>query len=152
MIFRHKGFGNIPSSRLDSHRNSVQNGMVERFTAFMATIFLPNLDFYAAATFCPLDGNDKKEQKTQKLQKAGQGTAGTTKLWESEGKLLESARKPSESANSVKIEPERAPEMMQKNWKSLPNGRQQEPQRGGAKRHPLGAVPKAPPRCLPFGK
>ena len=31
-----------------------------------------------------------------------------------------------------KIEPERAPEMMQKHRKSLPNGRQQEPQGGGA--------------------
>ena len=62
----------MPSSRLDSHRNSVQNGMVERFTAFMATIFVPNFNFYAAATFCPLDGNGKKEQKTKKLRKAGQ--------------------------------------------------------------------------------
>ena len=56
----------MPSSRLDSHRNSVQNGMVERFTAFMATIFVPNFNFYAAATFCPLDGTGKKEQKTVK--------------------------------------------------------------------------------------
>ena len=30
----------MPSSRLDSHRNSVQFGMVERFTAFTATIFI----------------------------------------------------------------------------------------------------------------
>ena len=51
----------MPSSRLDSHRNSVQNGMVETFTAFVATIFVPNFNFYAAATFCPLDGNGKKE-------------------------------------------------------------------------------------------
>ena len=72
MTFRNKGFGEMPSSRLDSHRNSVQNGMVERFTAFMATIFVPNFNFYAAATFCPLDGNGKKEQKTKKLRKAGQ--------------------------------------------------------------------------------
>ena len=62
----------MPSSRLDSHRISVQNGMVERFTAFMATIFVPNFDFYAAATFCPLDENGKKEQKTKKLRKVGQ--------------------------------------------------------------------------------
>ena len=31
----------MPSSRLDSHRNSVQNGIVERFTAFAATTFAP---------------------------------------------------------------------------------------------------------------
>ena len=62
----------MPSSRLDSHRNSVQNGMVERFTAFMAPIFVQNFNLYAAATFCPLDGNGKKDQKTKKLQKAGQ--------------------------------------------------------------------------------
>ena len=49
-------------------------------------------------------------------------------------------------------ESERAPEMRQKHRKSLPNGRQQEPQGGGAKRRPLGAAPKAPPCCLPFGK
>ena len=36
MTFQNKGFGEMPSSRLDSHRNSVQNGMVEKFTAFMA--------------------------------------------------------------------------------------------------------------------
>ena len=42
MTFRNKGFGEMSSSRLDSHRNSVQNGMVERVTAFMATIFVQN--------------------------------------------------------------------------------------------------------------
>ena len=42
--------------------------------------------------------------------------------------------------------------MDQKHRKSLPNGRQQEPQGGGAKRRPLGAAPKAPPCCLRFGK
>ena len=42
----------MPSSRLDSHRNSVQNGMVDRFTAFMATIFEQNLSFYVSATVC----------------------------------------------------------------------------------------------------
>ena len=62
----------MPSSRLDSHRNSVQNGMVERFTAFTATIFMPSFSFYVAATFCPLDGNCKNKQKTKKLRKAGQ--------------------------------------------------------------------------------
>ena len=36
--------------------------------------------------------------------------------------------------------------------KSLPTGRQQEPQGGGAKRRPLEAAPKAPPCCLPFVK
>ena len=51
-----------------------------------------------------------------------------------------------------KIEPERVPKMDQKHRKSLPNGRQQEPQGGGAKCRPLGAAPKAPPCCLPFGK
>ena len=66
----------MPSSRLDSHRNSVQNGMVERFTAFTATIFVPNFSFYVAATFCPLDGNCKNEQKTKKLREAGQGLGG----------------------------------------------------------------------------
>ena len=59
----------MPSSRLDSHRNSMQNGMVERFTAFMATIFVPNFKFYAAATFCPLDGNDKRSKKLKNFEK-----------------------------------------------------------------------------------
>ena len=72
MTFQNKGFGEMPSSRLDSHRNSVQFGMVESFTAFTATIFVPIFSFYAAATFCPLDGNCKNEQKTKKLRKAGQ--------------------------------------------------------------------------------
>ena len=61
MTFQNKGVGEMPSSRLDSHRNSVQNGMAERLTAFMATIFVPNFNLYAAATFCPLDGNGKKD-------------------------------------------------------------------------------------------
>ena len=77
MTLRNEGFGEMPSSRLDSHRNSVQNGMVERFTAFMAAIFVPNFNFYAAATFCPLDGNGKKEQETKKLRKAGQDISKT---------------------------------------------------------------------------
>ena len=51
MTFQNKGFGEMPSSRLDSHQNSVQNGMVERFTAFMATIFVPNFNVDAATTF-----------------------------------------------------------------------------------------------------
>ena len=45
-----------------------------------------------------------------------------------------------------------APKIKPKHRKSLPNGRQREPQGGGAKRRPLGAAPKAPPCCLPFGK
>ena len=61
----------MPSSRLDSHRNSVQNGMVERFTAFKATIFVPNFSFYVAATFCPLDGNCKNDNKNSKTSRSG---------------------------------------------------------------------------------
>ena len=45
-----------------------------------------------------------------------------------------------------------APEIMPKHKKSLPNGRQQEPQGGGAKRRPIEAAPQAPPCCLRFGK
>ena len=45
MTFQNKGLGEMPSARLDSHRDSVQNGMVEKFTAFMATIFVPNFRF-----------------------------------------------------------------------------------------------------------
>ena len=56
----------MPSSRLDSHRNSVQNGMVENVTVFMATISVPNFSFYVAATFCPLDGNTAKAHKRTK--------------------------------------------------------------------------------------
>ena len=41
------------SSRLDSHRNSVQNGMVEKVTAFMTTIFVPIFRFYVTAIFLP---------------------------------------------------------------------------------------------------
>ena len=45
MTFQNKGFGKIPSARLDSHRHSVQNGTVESFPAAMATIFINFLDF-----------------------------------------------------------------------------------------------------------
>ena len=45
MTFQNKGFGKIPSARLDSHQNSVQNGMVESFPAATATIFMNFLDF-----------------------------------------------------------------------------------------------------------
>ena len=74
MTFRNKGFGEMPSSPLDSHQNSVQNGTVERLIALMATIFVLNFNFYAAATLCPLDGNGKTDNKNIKnLRKAGQG-------------------------------------------------------------------------------
>ena len=75
MTLQNNGCGEMSSSRLDSHRNSVQNGMVERFTAFTATIFVPNFSFYVAATFCPLDGNCKNDQKTKKLREEGQDAA-----------------------------------------------------------------------------
>ena len=74
MTFQNKGFGEMPSSRLDSHRNSVQNCMVESFWALTATVFVPNLSFYVTATFCPLDGNCKNEQKTKKLREVGQAS------------------------------------------------------------------------------
>ena len=51
MTFQNKGFGEMPSSRLDSHRNAMQNGMVEKFTAFTATIFMPIFRFFVTATF-----------------------------------------------------------------------------------------------------
>ena len=70
--FRNKGSGEMPSSRLDSHRNSVQVGMVEKITALTATIFVPNFSFHVAANFCPLYGNCKNDQQTKKLRKAGQ--------------------------------------------------------------------------------
>ena len=75
MTLKNKGVGELPSQRLDSHQNSVQNGMVERFTVFMATISVQNFNFYATATSCPLDENAKKDQKTKKLRKAGQAMA-----------------------------------------------------------------------------
>ena len=37
ILEQNKGSGEMPSSRLDSHRNSRQFGMVERFTAFIGT-------------------------------------------------------------------------------------------------------------------
>ena len=45
MTFQNKGFGKIPSAGLDSHRSSVQNGMVESFPAATATIFMNFFDF-----------------------------------------------------------------------------------------------------------
>ena len=45
MTFQDKGFGKIPSARLDSHQNSVQNGLVKSFPALTPTIFMNFLDF-----------------------------------------------------------------------------------------------------------
>ena len=45
MTFQNKGFGEMPSARLDSHRNSVQNGMVESSGHFTGTIFVNFFDF-----------------------------------------------------------------------------------------------------------
>ena len=64
----------MPSSRLDSRRNSVQNGMVEKFTAFMATIFVPNFRFYVTATFCrprfPKTSSSQKRSHRNSVQNA----------------------------------------------------------------------------------
>ena len=62
----------MPSPRLDSHRNSVQNGVVERFTAFTATIFVPNLNFVCHRHFSPNRRKRQKRTKKTKLRKAGQ--------------------------------------------------------------------------------
>jgi len=53
---------------------------------------------------------------------------------------------------SRKIEPEWASEVRPKHMTSLPNEENKKPQGGGAKRRLLGAAPKAPPCCFPFGK
>ena len=67
----------MPSSRLDSHRNSVQNGMVEKFTAFMATVFVPNFRFYVTATFCrprfPKASSSQKRSRRNSVQNAPVG-------------------------------------------------------------------------------
>ena len=64
----------MPLSRLDSHQNSVQNGMVEKFTAFMATIFVPNFRFYVTATFCrprfPKTSSSQKRSRRNSVQNA----------------------------------------------------------------------------------
>ena len=74
MPFQNKGFGEMPSSRLDSHLNPVQNGMVEKFTAFMATIFVPNFRVYVTATFCrprfPKTSSSKKCSCQNSVQNA----------------------------------------------------------------------------------
>ena len=45
MTLQNKGFGEMPSARLDSRRNSVQNGVVESFPALTGTIFVNFFDF-----------------------------------------------------------------------------------------------------------
>ena len=45
MTFQNKGVGEMPSARLDSRRNSVQNGVVESFPALTGTIFVNVFDF-----------------------------------------------------------------------------------------------------------
>ena len=40
MTFQNQGFGEMPSARLASHRNSVQNGVVESFPTLTGTIFV----------------------------------------------------------------------------------------------------------------
>ena len=79
----------------------------------------------------------------------------TRKLHESCPKVARGLRKsPSQKKErgKAKIDPEWAPEMKQKHRKSLPNGRQQPKGAAHEARCPLGAAPKAPPCCLPFGK
>ena len=44
-IFQNKGFGKIPSARLDSHQNSVNNGPDESFPALTATILVNFLKY-----------------------------------------------------------------------------------------------------------
>ena len=45
MTSQNTGFGETPSSRLDSHRNSVQNGIVDSSGHFTGTIFVNFFDF-----------------------------------------------------------------------------------------------------------
>ena len=45
MTFQNNGFGKMPSARLDSHQNSVQNGVVVSFPALAATISVNFLTF-----------------------------------------------------------------------------------------------------------
>ena len=100
---QNKGFGEMPSARLDSHRNSVQNGVVESFPAPTGTIFVNVFDFWFFLTFF------------------------ASFFWQNQQSPL---NKPPGEGNSQnrqtlsKIEPERVPEMRPKHRKSLPNGRQ----------------------------
>ena len=59
----------MPSSRLDSHRKSVQNGMVERFTAFMATIYVPNFNCMPPPLFAHLTETAKSSNKLKNFEK-----------------------------------------------------------------------------------
>ena len=63
MIFRKNCFDEILSSQLDSHRNSVHNGMVEKLNALMATIFVTNFRFYVTATFADPDSQKRRRRK-----------------------------------------------------------------------------------------
>ena len=69
LTFRNKGFGEMPSSRLNSNRNSVQNGMVERFTAFMATIFASNFNCMPPPLFAHLTETAKRSKKLKSFEK-----------------------------------------------------------------------------------
>ena len=115
MAFQNKGFGEMPSARLDSHRNSVQNGVVESFPAPTGTIFVNGFDFSIFRTI--LRPKKPWAKPTSPFKEAP---------WNSQNRQIWS-----------KIEPERAPEMMPKHRKSLPNGRRQEPQRGRRRRRRL---------------
>ena len=57
MTFQNKGFGEMPSARLDPHRNSVQNGVVESFPALTGTIFVNFLTFAIFRTIFRLGKN-----------------------------------------------------------------------------------------------
>ena len=46
MTLQNKGFGEMPPARLDSHRNSVQNGAVESFPALTGTLFANVFHFW----------------------------------------------------------------------------------------------------------
>ena len=113
MTFQNKGFGEMPSARLDSRRNSVQNGVVESFPALTGTIFVNVFDFCIFRTISGPKNHGQNQQAPLK-KPPGEGNSQNRQILS-------------------KIEPERAPEMMPKHRKSLPNGRQQ----GGA----FGAAP-----------
>ena len=107
----------MPSARLDSRRNSVQNGVVESFPALTGTIFVNVFDF---CIFRTISGpkNHGQNQQAPLNKPPGEGNSQNRQILS-------------------KIEPERAPEMRPKHRKSLPNGRQQESQRGRREAPPL---------------
>ena len=113
MTCQNKGFGEMPSARLDSHRNSVRNGVVESFPALTGTIFM---NIFDCCIFCTIfvPKNHGQNQQAPLNKPPGEGNSQNRQILS-------------------KIEPERAPEMRPKHRKSLPNGRQQ----GGA----FGAAP-----------